>query len=236
MEHTDRDVTDSGNTDAGNTRPRPMVAIFDFDGTLVNTFVMSVRIFEKLTKRQQAFSDEEVQRLRGLNAFHLVRELRIPPWKLPWLLVRGRAMMRRQINDVGVFEGIETVLRQLQADGVPIYIMSSNSPGNIRKLLRLQGLEQYFLRVYGNVGVFSKAKVLRRVIARNKLNPSEVFYIGDEGRDIDAAKRVGLHSIAVAWGFNSPALLEHHRPYALVETPAGLGKLFAEIRNRKVGV
>jgi phosphoglycolate phosphatase len=202
--------------------------IFDFDGTLADTFVTSIRIFEKLTKRAEPFSETEILRLRGFTAFHVARELRIRPWRLPWLLVRGRALMRRQIDDIVVFEGVPELLQQLQQSGARIFIMSSNSPGNIRKLLRSHGLDEYFERVYGNVGLFGKAKMLRRVITRNNIDAAQTFYIGDEGRDIEAAKRVGVRSVAVAWGFNSAELLEKHHPYALARTPQGLASILLE--------
>jgi phosphoglycolate phosphatase len=191
--------------------------------------VTSIRIFEKLTRRAEPFNDEDIMRLRGFTAFHVVRELRIRPWRLPWLLVRGRALMRRQIDAVVVFDGIPEVLQHLQASGVKMYIMSSNSPGNIRKLLRGHGLDGYFERVYGNVGLFGKAKMLRRVIARNGIDLSTAYYVGDEGRDVEAAKRVGVHSVAVAWGFNNAELLERHHPYAVVASPSGLSQLFDEV-------
>jgi len=128
---------------------------------------------------------------------------------------------------------VEDVLQQLQVANVPMYIMSTSSPGNIRKLLKARGLEGYFKRIYGNVGVFGKAKMLRRVIEQNGFDPSGVFYIGDEARDIEATKRVGVHGIAVGWGFNSPALLERHEPFALVQTPKQLGVLFDELINKE---
>ena len=117
--------------------------IFDFDGTLADTFVTTVRIFERLTKRLQPYSDEEILRLRGLTMIHLVRELRIRPWRVPWLLMRGRKLMRKEMETVIVFEGIEDVLKQLQAADIPVFIMSSNSPGNIRKLLRRVGIDPF---------------------------------------------------------------------------------------------
>ena len=195
-----------------------LTVIFDFDGTLADTFVTSLRIFEKITHRSEPFSDQEIMRFRGLNAFNVVRELRIKPWRVPWLLVRGRAMMRKQLDDIVVFEGIPEVLQQLQDADIQMYIMSSNSPGNIRKLLAAHNLDHYFTRVYGNVGIFGKSKRLRQVIERNRLDAEQVVYIGDEGRDIEAAKRVGVRNVAVAWGFNSTELLSKHHPTQLVQT------------------
>lgn len=220
-------ATDSG-VSGSWSRLKPAV-IFDFDGTLADTFVTSIRIFEKLTKKAEPYSAADVLRLRGLTAFHVVRELHIKPWRMPWLLVRGRAMMRRDMETVIVFEGIEDVLRQLQTQGTAVYIISSNSPGNIRKLLKKNGLDNYFKHIYGNVGIFGKAKMLRRVIARNQLDTANTYYVGDEGRDIEAAKRVGAKSVAVAWGFNSAELLEKHHPYALVTSRQKLGKVLNEL-------
>lgn len=184
----------------------------------------SVRIFEKLTRKSEPYSEEDILRLRGLSAYHLIRELKIRPWRVPWLLVRGRAMMRRQMNTIIVFKGMEEVLQQLHQAGVPMYIMSSNSPGNIRRLMRDKGLDHYFTRIYGNVGLFGKAKRLRQIIQRNQHDAAQTFYVGDEGRDVDAAKRVGVKSVAVTWGFNSAELLARHHPHVLVRTPRELLK------------
>jgi len=186
--------------------------------------VTSIRIFEKLTSRTEPFTAEDIVRLRGLTAYHIVRELRIRPWRMPWLLVRGRTMMRREIDTLKVFDGVEEVLQELKAAGIPIYIMSSNSPGNIRKLMQAKGLDHYFTHIYGNVGIFGKAKRLRQIIKRNNLHKEHIFYIGDEGRDIEAAKRVGIKGVAVSWGFNSAELLAKHHPYALVYTTDELSK------------
>ena len=175
-------------------------------------------------RRPVPFSDEEIMRLRGLNAYHIMRELHIRPWRVPWMVVRGRVLMRREIDSIVVFEGIEEVLQQLKEADVPMYIMSTNSPGNIRKLMAARGLDHYFTHVYGNVGVFGKAKRLRQIIQRNQLDKGQVVYVGDEGRDIEAAKHVGIKSVAVGWGFNSPELLARHHPTHLVRTSAELAK------------
>jgi phosphoglycolate phosphatase len=192
--------------------------IFDFDGTLADTFVTSIRIFERLTHRNEQYDSDEIAHLRGLTALHVIRELRIPPWRVPWLLVRGRAMMRKELASIVLFDGIEPVLQELQEAGIAMYIMSSNSPGTIRKVMAAEGLGHYFTHIYGNVGVFGKARMLRRVLARNQLTRETAVYVGDEGRDVEAAKRVGIKSIAVGWGFNSAELLARHHPYALVES------------------
>lgn len=211
-----------------NTRD---TVIFDFDGTIADTFVTSIRIFEQLTGRADPYPEDEIMRLKGYSAFHLVRELRIKPWKVPWLLVRGRSQMKRKMEGIEVFDGVESVLKQLQSNGIPMYIISSNSPGNIRKLLKAKGLDGYFVRIYGNVGIFGKSKMLRRVMQRNRLDPATTSYVGDEGRDVEAAKRVGVRAVSVTWGYNNHDVLSKHRPDAMADTPAELLALLLEGRR-----
>lgn len=199
--------------------------IFDFDGTIADTFVTSVHIFERLTKRLQPFSVEEIERLRGLHALELIRELRIAPWRAPLMLVRGRAMMRRQMVDIKVFSGMDDVFKQLESQGVTMYIMSSNSTANIRRFLAQEGLEHYFKKIQGNVSILGKRKMLRRLLIREKLDPATTIYVGDEGRDIEAAKHVGMPVIAVTWGFNSATLLASHHPTAIVTSSAELSDI-----------
>jgi len=113
----------------------------------------------------------------------------------------------------------------LHKRGMPLYITSSNSTGNILKFLQTHDMDRYFVRVYGNVGLFGKARALRQVLKTNQLRPEQVTYIGDETRDIEAAKHVGIRSVAVTWGFNSAALLKTHEPDALAKTSAELAKI-----------
>jgi phosphoglycolate phosphatase len=199
--------------------------IFDFDGTIADTFKISIGIFEKMTKRDEVFSDEEIEHLRGLTGLHVLKELHIKPWLVPFMLIRGRSMMRRSLPSIAVFEGIKPLIAELYESGVPLYITSSNSTGNILEFLREQGMDQYFIRVYGNVSVFGKARVLRRVISGNKLDPARVTYIGDETRDVEAAKHVGIRCVSVTWGFNTAGLLKTHDPDAIANTPAELAAL-----------
>ena len=64
------------------------------------------------------------------------------------------------------------------------------------------------------------------LIKEYKLNLEEVIYIGDEDRDIIAAKRVGVKVIAVTWGYNSKEKLMKEKPDCLVSSPKELEKIF----------
>ena len=47
-------------------------------------------------------------------------------------------------------------------------------------------------------------------------------YVGDETRDIEAAKRAGFISIGVPWGYDSLRLIQKSCPDFIAETPRQL--------------
>ena len=60
-----------------------------------------------------------------------------------------------------------------------------------------------------------------------KLAPENVAYVGDETRDIQAAKKVGLRSVAVTWGLNTHDALAASSPDHIVLTPDDLADTLA---------
>jgi phosphoglycolate phosphatase len=58
------------------------------------------------------------------------------------------------------------------------------------------------------------------------LASDECVYVGDETRDVEAARKAGMRSAAVTWGFNSRELLEKSRPDFLIDRPGELLECF----------
>lgn len=196
--------------------------IFDFDGTIADSLALAIHIYEKLLRGGDAMPTEEIERLRGMSLISVGLELRIAPWKIPMLLARGRRTMRRQMHTVQAFDGMSALIRALRADGHNLYIMSSNSVQNIRPLLTRLDLYNEFIKLYGNAGLMGKATVIRRMLKRQKLDPTETYYVGDEVRDIEAAKRAGIKIISVTWGYNNEAILRKHKPDFIAKKPADI--------------
>lgn len=193
--------------------------IFDFDGTLADSFDVLVRAFYEVNKHSQQISEEIITELRGKSLPAILKKLDISWWQAPFLLVRGRRAMAKHIDRVRPFKGIPEVVKALDASHNKLFIMSTNSTVNVRQFLRTNNLQTYFTHVYGSVGLFGKAKKLRKIIKHNHLKHELCVYVGDEGRDIEAAHDVGVKSIAVAWGFSSVDLLEQLKPSAFARQP-----------------
>ncbi|MGL4623235.1 MAG: HAD hydrolase-like protein, partial [Chroococcidiopsis sp.] len=101
-------------------------------------------------------------------------------------------------------------------------ILSSNSKDNIFAFLELNDMDYLFDFIYTEAALFSKSRVIKKILKQEKIAPSESVYVGDETRDIEAAKRSKVTAIAVSWGFNSAAALEQYQPDFLIHQPAEL--------------
>ena len=193
------------------------VIIFDFDGTIADSFKLFVDVVHDLAKRTERVSEEDIEKLRGMSFRQSAKTVRFPLWKLPFIMRRGFRMMRSRIGEVKSCEGMPDIIKELHTLGIPLYIMSSNSIENIEFFLESHGLLDAFSKIYGDVSIFGKARMLRKIMRRNQLSRNDVVYVGDEVRDIEGAKHAGVRVIAVGWGYNVPSILKQHHPDVLVD-------------------
>lgn len=199
--------------------------IFDFDGTIADSFEAFLEIFDEILNRPQKLTPQEVTELRGKSLAQIIKYLKIRRWQLPKLILRGKKLVGQRIDTIKPFSGIPQVLKQLNKDGKQMFILSTNSPDNISRFLNAHDLDGCFAKIYGDIGLRSKTSVIKKIIKKQSLLRSDCSYIGDEIRDIQAAKKAGLTSVAVAWGFNSPNSLVQAKPTALAKTPKELLKI-----------
>ena len=197
---------------------RHRAVIFDFDGTIADSLRAVIDVFEDLTGRTERFSDEQIEAFRELSLPALLRELGLPKWKVPVLLLRGRKMMHQHLHGIPVHKGMTEALERLHQDGIPLFVLSSNSTENVESYLAWHKLSHLFAGVYGGASLLGKAPRLLKMIDEQQVDVAHSWYVGDETRDVSAARSVGLHIASVTWGYNTRAALERKRPDALIET------------------
>ena len=204
--------------------------IFDFDGTIADSFSSVITTIYKLTSREQLADLKHVQSMRDNNVglVQAARELRIPKWKWPWLVHRGRKMLSKEIYKISLFDGMNEVLEKLKAENYELYIITSNSTPNVERFLSEKGILPYFKKVKGGTGLFDKAKAIKKLMKQQNLDPSTTVYVGDEVRDIEATKQINMPCIAVSWGYNSERLLLEHSPMVIARTPQQLSNVIIE--------
>jgi phosphoglycolate phosphatase len=80
----------------------------------------------------------------------------------------------------------------------------------------------YFDFVHSDGSLFGKGKVIKKVLMKYKFSEENVMYIGDEVRDIEAAREAGIRVVSVAWGFNTKKALKMSNPDLIITRPVEL--------------
>ncbi len=209
--------------------PRYRLAMFDFDGTLADSFGWFARTIPEVAARHglARLDEAEWDALRGLDARAIMARLGLPWWKLPALTREMRRRMRADIADISAFPGVDALFATLARNGVGIAIVTSNSEENVRAVLGERRLGDVDALVCG-VSMFGKRRKLASTIRRCRRTPAESVYVGDEIRDAEASAALGVDFLGVAWGYTTPEALAqrsgrpvHRDPAALCEAILG---------------
>lgn len=204
-----------------HTNPCNKTILFDFDGTLANTLKTVVEIYNKVAPEYncKTVELEDVSRLQAMTISHLMKEQGISHITLAILLVRVRKELHINIDHVKPFFGIEEQLQTLKKMGYQLGIMSSNSQKNVHTFLESNNMKHLFDFVHTSKNIFGKHTAIKRIISNLSLQTNDVVYVGDETRDIEACKKIGVKIAAVSWGYNLPEVLQAMQPDVLIDTP-----------------
>jgi len=189
------------------------LVIFDFDGTLADSFPWALTIVDQISDKRgiRRIDRSQIDNMRGTNVKTLLKMYSIPFWKLPLLLKDVRRLMTEDAGQIMLFAGIDQLLVRLAAQGTRMAVVTSNSYQNVQRVL---GQETAALIDYYEcgVGLFGKRNKFGKILKKSGIVPGEIICIGDETRDIDAARSANLACGAVAWGYARPDILSAHSP------------------------
>jgi phosphoglycolate phosphatase len=181
-----------------------------------------VRAYNALARTRGFRPIDDPQAARGVAPLALLRGLGIPMARLPVVVAGILAAVRRDMPDVQLFPGVAGVLEALLRSGRRMAVLSSNSRENVRACLRANGAEDYFEAVVGYRRVFGKGRAIKHLMRSRGVAGRRVVYVGDEVRDVAAARRAGIDIAAVTWGYNSRELLAVQGPDYLIDSPEEL--------------
>jgi phosphoglycolate phosphatase len=201
------------------------LVVWDFDGTLADSLHNALAIFNRLAAELRYKPIEDPEAVRSMTSRELMRRHGISLWRLPRLIRKFQAAAAESADDVKLHPGFVEMLAAASAGGVRLGILSSNKEENIRRCLRTNGAEECFSFVVGYPRLFGKGKALRRIVKSERIDRNDVLYIGDEVRDIEAARKARVASAVVTWGFHAESLLRANQPDHVVNDLAALCRL-----------
>lgn len=198
-----------------------MHVLFDFDGTLVNSFSC---VYEKASQLAEEFSfrpiqEHEIEQLRDMSASEIMQFLQVPLYQVPFLISKMRKLLFHAMPTLMPVDGIPEVLEQLYKEQHHIGILTSNSVENVEAWLHSHNMRSFFSYIHSESHYLSKKRLIRKTISTYKIDRSQAIYIGDESRDIEAARKNNIQSLGVTWGYNSEKAILKCEPSFIAKTP-----------------
>ncbi|MGR6342614.1 HAD-IA family hydrolase [Priestia megaterium] len=184
------------------------VILFNFNGTIVDTKLLAIDIFNEIASKQgyKKINIEEISYLSKLSIQERCKVLNVPLYKMPLIGISIKRRYQQYIASLKPVCGIKEVLEELKSQGYKLGFLTSNNSNVTNNFLANNSIDFFDYNQY-SFNPFSKSKDISAFLKNHRLKKEEVIYVGDELRDIKAGKKNGLVCIAASWGYDSVALL-----------------------------
>ena len=198
--------------------------LLDFDGVLADSWELMVKLLQNEMQQFKSISPDSVG-LRNASTREIFKKFNISLYR-QWKLVRNiKSGISKKMDQIPHFEEFSQVCNSVKKQyGINIAIITSNSNENVSAFLRHQNIE-FVDQVSGHSSLFGKHRSILKFIKKHHLDPDKVLYIGDEVRDIEGARKAGVRSLAVSWGFDGKTRLKDACPDFLAETAGDAKKI-----------
>ena len=207
-----------------NKKNKYKLILFDFDGTILDILPHIVPFFNEFSEEFHFKPIKDPEFTRNLTLKQIIKKHKIPFLKIPSLLRKVQKLQIENKDRIFLYKGLNEIIPQLSKK-YKLGILSSNSKKVINSYLKKNKLDNYFSFIIGYPRIFSKSVALTKILVSRGLKPSQVLYVGDEVRDIQATKIVGMDCASVTWGINSVNLLKKYNPKYIVNKPNDLLKI-----------
>lgn len=198
-------------------------ALFDFDGTLIDTTEMIFQSMRHATTSVLGRDDLTREELLANVGQPLPRQMELIDAAKAELLLEAYRAHHEEHHDalIGEFPGVEDALYRLRAAGVKVAVVTSKRRRSVEMALeRFPGLDLVVDRFVTMEDTREHKPdpepLLRGLELVGNVPKEEAVYVGDSPFDVQAAKAAGLRSIAVSWGAFSEDTLRQAGPDHLV--------------------
>jgi len=186
--------------------------LFDFDGTLADTAADLSRALNRL-RTARGLADVPLENLRphassGARGL-LEAGLGILPDHPEYKALRESFLHHYAEGicvDTRLFPGMDVLLKAIEARGMRWGIVTNKSTQLTRNIVAALGLDgRAACVVCGDTTPHLKPHPASLLHAARELalEPAACIYLGDDLRDIQAARSAGMRSVAVEWGYGA---------------------------------
>lgn len=193
--------------------------LFDWDGTLLNSYAADVRAYLSMFRALEIkWTEREVNLHYSPNWYRVYRAALLPRSK--WTQANRLWARAYKLERPPLLPAARRVLRTL-APEFDLGIVTSGNRARVRRQLRGFGLRDYFSVCVCSEDAAKKKPhpaPLRLALKRLRLPPEQCVYVGDTAEDIEMARRAGVRAIGVLGPFPTAARIRAAKPEILLDS------------------
>ncbi len=218
-------------------------ALFDLDGTLTDPKI-GITTCVQLALNYFGIEVENLDELQPfigpplkdsfMNFYGLTEEQAIKAMEI----YRSRFAVKG-LYENNMYEGIDTMLSRLRDEGYQLSVASSKPTVYVEQILEHFGIKKYFHHVVGSFldGTrVDKEEVVEealRLLGVTENNKNQAVMIGDRRFDVEGAKRHGILSVAVSYGYGPKEELNEANPDYIINTVEDLETLLLSLNHHE---
>ncbi|MBR0458198.1 MAG: HAD family hydrolase [Victivallales bacterium] len=207
--------------------------LFDFDGTLADTYDVCVQSFYRflLEYTGRKYTREEIIALFGYNECGVIAQF-IGLEQARSNFGRFTEIYQEEMHAVGnhPFDGIPELLSEAKSLGYRLACSTGKCLETAKLSLEYFGIASYFEAVScGFEDVQAKTRTMSNSLVQLGLQASECLYVGDAPTDVTSAHPIGLAIAGVAWApTTNPVELQSAQPDHFFLTTADFAAFLRE--------
>ena len=212
-------------------------AVFDLDGTLLNTLTTIAYYCNKSLEALglEPIETEKYKYFVGEGAAKLIHRI------LEYRAFSASAEREAEILNeyvssynknpeylTAVYNGIEPLLDRLSEEGISIAVLSNKPESSVKPLVeKFFGNERFSIVSGQKEGVPRKPDptALFEILEKLGATPEECLYIGDTSTDMKTGKAAGPFTVGVLWGFRDREELIENGADFIAENPMQIAEL-----------
>lgn len=212
------------------TKLKYLLAIFDMDGTILNTLEDLTRTTNAALAAQgmPQHTMNEVRLMVG-NGIRRLIERAVPagtaaPVIEETLTVFNQYYAAHCGDHTCPYPGIPELLQALRQAGMYTAVVSNKADYGVQELCRQYFPGQFDVAVGQRDGIRTKPApdAVLAVLKQLQVAPEQAVFIGDSDVDVCTARNAGLPCFAVDWGFRERTVLEQAGATAIFSDAAAL--------------
>jgi phosphoglycolate phosphatase len=198
--------------------------IFDYDGVLadsLNTVISSVNNIGKELGLDISLSESDFWEIEDMTYGEIIRKAGVPNSILPEFVARLFKSFSEASQRTKLFVGIYELIKNLSKENT-IAIVSGNAKKIIEEKFLSENLLSEVAVIWGADAPGDKAEKITRTMDMCSIDRMNTFMVGDASSDIHFAKKAGVKSVAVSWGWQHVNSLGKMNPDFIINSPEQL--------------